>query len=85
MGLLLAFVPSALMIGFFSFANNSNPPVLLFILLCLASLACCITSASLIFRRNTGLAIFVGILFLLLNSVISFFFGCGAILTAKMF
>jgi hypothetical protein len=51
------------------------------VLLCLGSGICCFTSSIMLFRRKTGLAIFGGILFLLLNGFITFFFGCTAMLS----
>ena len=82
----LAFLPSVLLIGGLSvFATNQAPqvfqtPVFLGIL-CVVCIACCFTASILMFRRKTALAIVFGILFLLLNAAISFFFGCAAVLS----
>jgi hypothetical protein len=77
----LAFVPSLLLVGTFSYFNHGNPPAIFFAILCLVSLACCFASSFLLFRRNQVLATISGILFLLLNALISFFFGCATILS----
>jgi hypothetical protein len=53
--------------------------------MCLVSIVCCFISSSLLFRRNKALAAIFGILFLLLNGLISFFFGCATILTNAKF
>jgi hypothetical protein len=81
--LLLAFVPSVLLIALLAFAGSSNPPAILLALSCVTSLTCCFVSAFLLFRRNTVLAILFGILFL--NGAFSFFFGCATILTGMKF
>jgi len=44
----------------------------------IVSVGCCFTASFLLFRRKTGWAIAVGVLFLLLNGAISFFLGCVA-------
>jgi hypothetical protein len=86
----LAFLPSVLLIGGLSvFATNQAPqvfqtPVFLGIL-CVVCIVCCFTASILMFRRKTALAIVFGILFLLLNAAISFFFGCATILTGAKF
>ena len=77
----LAFVPSFMLVSFATFAFHSSPPVVVCALFCLVSLGCCFGSALLLFQRKTGPAIFFGILFLLLNGAISFFFGCTTVLT----
>lgn len=82
----LAFLPSVLLLGGLSvLATNQAPqvfqsPVFLGVL-CVVSIACCFTASILMFRRKTVLAIVFGILFLLLNAAISFFFGCAAVLS----
>ena len=50
-------------------------------LLCVVCGICCFTSSVMLFRRKTGLAILGGILFLLLNGLITFFFGCTAMIS----
>ena len=81
----LAFVPSVLLVGTASFFNHGNPPALLFASMCLISIACCFASSFLLFRRNKVMATIFGVVFLLLNSLISFFFGCVTILTNAKF
>jgi hypothetical protein len=81
----LAFVPSLLLVGTFSFFNHGNPPAMLFAIMCLISIACCFASSFLLFQRNKVLATIFGVIFLLLNGLISFFFGCATILTNAKF
>jgi hypothetical protein len=81
----LAFVPSLLLVGFFSLFSRGNPPAILLAILCLISIACCFISSFLLFRRNKVLATIFGLIFLLLNGLISFFFGCAMILTNAKF
>jgi hypothetical protein len=81
----LAFVPSVLLLILFTFFGSGNPPAILFFAFCGVSVVCCFGSAILLFRRNTVLAILFGILFLLLNGAISFFFGCVAVLSGTKF
>jgi predicted permease len=85
LALLLAFLPSAMILAILPFARNTNPSTALLIAGFVISVVCCFTSSFMLFRRGTGLAIFGGIIFLLLNGVVSFFFGCGAILTQMKF
>ncbi len=44
----------------------------------IASVACCIVSSVMLFKRKTGAAVAGAIMFLLLNAFLSFFFGCCA-------
>ena len=81
----LALMPSVLLLILFTFFGRGNPPAILFFALCGVSIVCCFASAILLFRRNTLLAILFGVLFLLLNGAISFFFGCAAILSVMKF
>ena len=81
----LAFVPSVLLVGTFSFFNNGNAPAILFAIMCLVSIVCCFVSSFLLFQRNKVLTAIFGVLFLLLNGLISFFFGCATILTNAKF
>ena len=86
----LAFLPSVLLIGALSvLATNQAPQVFqsaVFLgIICVVCIACCFTASILMFRRKTVPAIAFGILFLLLNAAISFFFGCATILTQMNF
>ncbi len=47
---------------------------------CVISIACCFASSFMLFARKTGLAVFVGVVFMILNGLIAFFFGCAAVL-----
>jgi len=86
----LAFLPSVLLIGAMSvFATNQNPQIFqspIFLGgLCAVCIVCCFAASVLMFRRKTALAVVFGILFLLLNAAISFFFGCATVLTQMKF
>jgi sugar phosphate permease len=81
----LAFVPSLLLVGFFSFFARGNPPAILLAILCLISIVCCFVSSYLLFQRNKVLVTIFGVIFVLLNGLISFFFGCATILTNANF
>jgi len=59
-----------------SFSNDATRASL--ILMCIASLFCCFAASVMLFRRKTSQAIVGGVLLLLLNLFISFFFGCTA-------
>ena len=86
----LAFLPSVLLIGGISVLSTNlvpqvfQSPIFLGIA-CLACIACCFSASILMFRQKTVLAVVFGILFLLLNAAISFFFGCATILTGAKF
>jgi vacuolar-type H+-ATPase subunit I/STV1 len=76
LALTLAFLPSAMLLLSFCFAWL---PSGVFAACGIISIVCCFIAARLLFRRGTGLAIFGGIVFILLNAFISLLFGCGAI------
>jgi len=81
LALALAFLPSVMLLGFYPFVRDGQVQALPLVVACLISIGCCFASAIMLFRRNTGLALAAGVLFLLLNMVISFLFGCGVVLT----
>ncbi len=81
---MLAFLPSVMLLSILPFLNG-NPPAGILIAGCVISAVCCFAASFMLFRRGTGLAIFGGIIFLLLNAFVSFLFGCGAILTGMKF
>jgi hypothetical protein len=54
-------------------------------LACIVSAGCCFVSSFLLFKRKTALAIFGGVVFLLLNAAMAFAFGCGAVLLGSNF
>jgi hypothetical protein len=80
-GLCLAFVPMLLVLCLsqVSMFNKSNAGVFWFG--CVASSVCCFTSSFLLFRQKTGWVIGVGLVLVLLNILISFSFGCGAVVS----
>ncbi len=80
----LAFLPSVMVLVVIPLLKG-KPPAELFVFCCGVSVTCCFGASFLLFRRGTALAIFGGIVFLLLNAVVSFLFGCGAVLTGAHF
>src|SRR5262245_1862451 len=92
LALMLAFAPTAMVLAVVGvslvaarFKLNLPNFAALAVLLCVGSLLCCFASSFMLFRRKTGLAVFGGILFLLLNGFIAFFFGCAALLSNAKF
>ncbi|HXT40972.1 MAG TPA: hypothetical protein VN887_13255 [Candidatus Angelobacter sp.] len=83
--LMLAFLPATLALAIGMTSGQSGPPRGVLWAVCVVSVASCFTSSFLLFRRKTGWAIAVGILFLLLNAAISFFVGCVALLQGMKF
>ena len=76
--LLLGFAPALLSLLNGTTSGQSGPSSEMLWSLCVVSVFCCFASSFLMFRRRTGWAIMVGIIFLLLNAMISFFTGCVA-------
>ena len=74
--LFLAFLPSAMLLGLTVLRPNIQRNMLM--VACVLSVACCFVSSFMLFARRTGLAILAGVLFLILNGFIAFFFGCTA-------
>ena len=85
LALAIGFAPAAvwLLIGTISGQNGPKSAVLwpLFFV----CVACCFTSAFMLFRRKTGWAIAAGLLLLLLNGAISLFTGCMAVVAGLKF
>jgi len=78
--LVLAFLPSVMLLSMLPFLRV-NPPAWLLFLCGAVSVVCCFAASFLLFRRGTVPAIVGGIIFLLLNGFVSLLFGCGALLT----
>jgi len=80
LALVLAFVPGAILLTLLgvSAAVGKDLTIPLLWTASNVSVGCCFTASFLLFRRKTGWAIAVGVLFLLLNGAISFFLGCVA-------
>ena len=80
--IVIGFLPSALFLITFAVAVNMNlekdTSNALLWLASGVSVVCCFTASILLFKRSTAGAITGGILFLLLNAFIGFFFGCCA-------
>ena len=86
MPLALAFLPSVLVLLFATFqSKHHDPPTVLLMAMCLISVGCCLTSSFMLFSRGTVLGVLGGILFLLLNAVISFLLGCVALASGMKF
>ncbi|MDQ6632493.1 MAG: hypothetical protein M3Y82_12195 [Verrucomicrobiota bacterium] len=82
--LLLAFVPSFLLLVVFSvfgILKNGSPWFTeMFVFFGLISLACCFLASFMMFSTKKRNAIAVGIILLALNILISFYFGCSALI-----
>jgi hypothetical protein len=82
LALLLAFAPSFMLLGVFTFTGHTSHPAIILAALCCASAVCCVVSAFLLFRHNIWWATLTALVFFLLNLAISFFLGCGAVLSS---
>ncbi|MDR3405246.1 MAG: hypothetical protein P4L99_22315 [Chthoniobacter sp.] len=80
--LIIGFVPSALILGTIavaSWANLGKQESYALLWICsVVSVLCCFVASIMLFTRKTGGAIAGGILLMLLNAFIAFFFGCCA-------
>lgn len=86
MPLALAFLPSVMVLLFFTFqSQHHDPPTVLLMAMCLISVGCCFTSSFMLFSRGTVFGVLGGILFLLLNLVVSAFLGCLALASGMKF
>jgi hypothetical protein len=72
----LALLPSVMILSLFTFFSNRRTSSTELVMACLFCVVCCFSSSFLLFARRTVWAIVLGALFLLLNAVISLFFGC---------
>jgi hypothetical protein len=77
--LLLGFLPSVMILLLVLIGKTAAREAIVPLLLmgCLVSLICCFATSFLLFRRRTGLAIFGGVMLLVLNLVISIGFAIG--------
>jgi hypothetical protein len=82
LALALAFAPSFMMLCVLTFNGHTNHPAIILAALCCASAVCCIASAALLFQHDVWWASLIAVVFFLLNLVISFFLGCGAMLNS---
>jgi hypothetical protein len=81
LALLFGFAPAVVAMTLMSGAgrNLSGPEQIAMLwAVCAFSLACCVISSGLLFRRRTGAAIAGAVLLFLINGFIAFFFGCCA-------
>jgi multisubunit Na+/H+ antiporter MnhG subunit len=83
LGLMLGLLPTviALVLAKSASASTKDPSPGFYVVFLAISVACCFLSSSLLFRRKTVLAILAGVLFLILNSVVSLFLGCAVLLS----
>jgi hypothetical protein len=82
LALVVALLPSVLVYAMFAFFKGRNVPTLVLLAECLFSLGCSSAPAILVIRRYPALAVVVAALFIPLNCLIAFFFGCTAVLSA---
>jgi hypothetical protein len=80
LALVLAFLPAALVLVIGTTSGQNGPPALVLWSTAAVSVVCCFISSFMLIRRKAVWAIVLGIVFLLLNMVISFFVGCVAVL-----
>lgn len=76
LALVIAFIPAAMFLGLVTLKFNVSQDALM--VPCIISAICCFVSSFMLFNRQTSVAIGVAIIFLLLNVLIAFFFGCAA-------
>jgi len=82
LALVLAFAPSLMMLGVLTFSGHTNHPAIILAALCCASAVCCLVSAALLFQHDVWWATLIAVVFFLLNLLVSFFLGCGALLNS---
>lgn len=87
--LVIGFLPAAMVLAGIAIASGMRlgPETVkaLLLLACIVSIFCCFTSSIMLFRRHTGRALAGGILLMLLNGFIAFFFGCCVALSQSGF
>jgi hypothetical protein len=76
LALFMAFVPAAILLSLMTFAPKASHELLMFGFI--MSIIFCFISSFMIFARRTGLAIVVGLCFLVLNGLIVLFLGCAS-------
>jgi len=80
--LIIGFVPAALILATIAVASSTNlgkqESYALLWVCSVVSVICCFTASIMLFSRKTGGAIAGGVLLMLLNAFIAFFFGCCA-------
>jgi hypothetical protein len=78
--LLIGFFPAAMILAAIPIGSTmslgAEAVKALLALGCVVSTVCCFTASIMLFKRHTGGAIAGGILLMLLNAFIAFFFGC---------
>ncbi|MFO1512803.1 MAG: hypothetical protein U1F83_07825 [Verrucomicrobiota bacterium] len=86
LALFLAFIPSVLAlaiiaVGSYGLCDNWPDAVWPWVLVLVSAISfgCCLGGSFLLLRRKTRLAMIIGIIFLLLNAMISLFFGCATV------
>jgi hypothetical protein len=85
LALIIGFLPSIAMMALFAYAEKHNLTTKMLVAECVFGVLCCFVSSFLLLLRKTVLAIVTGVLLMLLNGAISFFFGCNALLINMKF
>jgi hypothetical protein len=83
LALVIAFLPAVLICLMFTTFRGRNVPTLVIVAEGLFSLACCSAPSLLVMRRHPMLALLIALLFIPINGLIAFCFGCNAMLSAK--
>jgi len=83
LALILAFLPSAIVFVMFAFFKGRDVPAWVLFGEYLFSLACCSAPSLLLLRRHPIVATAVALLFIPINLIVAFFFGCTAMLAAS--
>ncbi len=86
LALLLAFTPSAVAMGlYYGVADHwlETARGLVLMLASVIGFGCCLGASALLFRRKTLMAMIAGIVFMLLNALISVFFGCAIVINPE--
>ena len=81
--LILAFLPSVFFLVLLAMQNAHIKIATYCVIAAILGLVCCTASSVMLFRRNTPVAIVFGVVFLLLNLVISGFLGCASLLVGN--
>ena len=78
--LILAFVPSVLALVIIGISPDKHQTAAFCVPAAVVSFGCCFAFSFMLFRRKTAAAIVTGILFILLNLVVTIGLGCAPIL-----
>lgn len=79
--LVLAFVPSAIMLSLLTFNPSKDQMAACCVPAAVVSIGCCAFSSIMLFKRNTTAAIVFGVLLGMLNLALTAGLGCAALLS----